>query len=176
MKRILIIIDMQKDFTNGVLGNAECEAAVQKIANIVKQESYDFICLTRDTHYDNYLETQEGKKLPVAHCIKDTDGWQIREEIMNAVSQKYRDFEYKIIDKESFGSLLLGQFLKQEYQSEELEIHFAGVCTGICVISNVNGSLNFVFTDTGQIYTIFIDKDSRASFTYNNGINHICYC
>ena len=56
---------------------------------------------------------------------------------MNAVSQKYRDFEYKIIDKESFGSILLGQFLKQEYQSEELEIHFAGVCTGICVISNV---------------------------------------
>ena len=53
MKRILIIIDMQKDFTNGVLGNAECEAAVQKIANIVIQESYDFICLTRDTHYDN---------------------------------------------------------------------------------------------------------------------------
>ena len=100
MKRILIIVDMQKDFTNGVLGNAECEAAVQKIANIVNQESYDFILLTRDTHYDNYLETQEGKKLPIAHCIKDTDGWQIREEIMNAVSQKYRDSEYKIVDKE----------------------------------------------------------------------------
>ena len=137
MKKILIIVDMQKDFTNGVLGNAECEAAVQKIAIIVKQESYDFICLTRDTHYDNYLETQEGKKLPIAHCIKDTDGWQIREEIMNAVSQKYRDSEYKIVDKESFGSISLGQFLCQEYQSEELEIHFAGVCTGICVISNV---------------------------------------
>ena len=57
MKKILIIVDMQKDFTNGVLGNAECEAAVQKIANIVNQEFYDFICLTRDTHYDNYLDT-----------------------------------------------------------------------------------------------------------------------
>lgn len=56
---------------------------------------------------------------------------------MNAVSQKYRDSEYKIVDKESFGSISLGQFLCQEYQSEELEIHFAGVCTGICVISNV---------------------------------------
>ncbi len=135
MKKILIVVDMQKDFTTGVLGNAECEAAVQKVVKVIETRLYDKIYLTRDTHYDDYLETQEGKKLPVPHCIKGSDGWQIREEIMQAVSDNY--MEYEVLDKATFGSMELGRCLERESLTNDLEIHFVGVCTGICVISNV---------------------------------------
>ena len=137
MKKILIIVDMQKDFTNGVLGNAECEATVKKVEKIIKTRPYDKIYLTRDTHHDNYLETQEGKKLPVLHCIKGSDGWQIREEIMQAVSDNYMKSAYEVLDKATFGSMELGKYLERESLTNDLEIHFVGVCTGICVISNV---------------------------------------
>lgn len=136
MEKILIIVDMQNDFTNGALGNAECEAAVSKIAKLVEKSTYDRVILTRDTHKENYLDTQEGKKLPVLHCLENSDGWQIRDEIMDAIKSHYSKPE--IINKTSFGSLYLGELLKEEYLlvQENLEIDFVGVCTGICVISN----------------------------------------
>lgn len=141
--KVLVIVDEQKDFTNGVLGNAECEATVDKIVDIVNTQDFDRVILTRDTHYSNYLDTQEGKNLPVVHCIEGTDGWKIRDEIMQAIRNKYTidtvEKGYYIINKHSFGSLHLGKMLENSYlaNQKEAEFYFVGVCTGICVISNV---------------------------------------
>lgn len=141
--KVLVIVDEQKDFTNGVLGNAECNATVGKIVDIINTQEFDKVILTRDTHGDNYLNTQEGNKLPVTHCIEGSDGWQIRDEIMQAVKHKYSinvsDKGYYLLNKHSFGSMYLGKWLEENYflGQEEIEIYFTGVCTGICVISNV---------------------------------------
>lgn len=138
MKKLLIIVDEQVDFTSGVLGNAECEATVQAAVDIINENAYDEIYLTRDTHQENYLDTQEGRNLPVKHCIENTDGWQIRPEIMEAVQHNYASEKAHIIDKPSFGSLDLANLLRDKYsaQQTEVEITLIGVCTGICVISN----------------------------------------
>ena len=132
--KILIVVDMQKDFTSGVLGNAECEAAVQEVVKVINSNQYDEIYLTRDTHHNDYLETQEGKNLPVEHCIEFSDGWKIRQEIMEAVKDK----KVEIVNKPSFGSLFLAEELKNKYfnEMEKVEVTLVGVCTGICVISN----------------------------------------
>ena len=133
-KQILIVVDMQKDFTFGVLGNPECEATVKEVVNVIKSNDWDKIYLTKDTHQKNYLNTQEGKNLPVEHCIEFTDGWEIREEILDAIGNK----NATIIIKPTFGSLFLGNVLRKEYfrEQEKIEITIVGVCTGICVISN----------------------------------------
>lgn len=134
-KKILVIVDMQNDFITGPLGNAECQAVLPKIVNLVSNNNFDEIILTRDTHQENYMDTQEGKHLPVPHCIEDSEGWQIVNEIANATANA----EPIIIDKPSFGSIQLGQVLEgicNDYHGD-IEITFTGVCTGICVISNV---------------------------------------
>ena len=77
MKRILVVVDMQNDFTTGPLGNAECAAVIPKVAEVIKTGVYDRIIFTQDTHQSNYLDTQEGKRLPVVHCIEGTEGWEI---------------------------------------------------------------------------------------------------
>ena len=125
MSKAFVIIDMQNDFVTGALGNPECQAVVPKIVHILKNNSYDKVIFTRDTHTEDYLNTQEGKNLPVEHCIKGTEGWNIVKEILEAAS------EYDIINKISFGSVELAEALKG-YD----EIDLTGVCTGICVISN----------------------------------------
>ena len=132
--KLLIVIDMQNDFTSGVLGNKECEKVVPKIVDIINNEDFDEIILTRDTHQSNYSETQEGKKLPVEHCIEGTDGWQIRDEIMCAVGDK----KHSIINKPTFGSVNLATTLGCVPINEQnkCDITLVGVCTGICVISN----------------------------------------
>lgn len=137
MKKLLIIIDMQNDFITGCLGNNECRAVVKEVTEVVSSGIYSDVILTRDTHNDNYLETQEGQKLPVPHCIKNTEGWEINKEVMNAVKLNFSAENIAIIDKPSFGSLELAMLLKK-YNNKEYDcIDFVGVCTGICVISNV---------------------------------------
>lgn len=135
--KILVVVDMQNDFITGPLGNSECQAVVSKVVDLIQSDEYDEIYVTRDTHYENYLETQEGKKLPVRHCIHGTDGWGICDEVYQAI--KFSGIQYSIINKETFGSLYLGKILELDYLTEQdnLEIDFCGVCTGICVISNV---------------------------------------
>ena len=130
MKQILIIVDMQNDFIDGALGTKEAVAIVDNvIAEIAKYDTKD-IFATRDTHPENYLETQEGKNLPVPHCIRGTDGWQIRKEL--DVLRKTEP-----IDKETFGSVALAARLVSMNEEEEIEgITFVGLCTDICVISN----------------------------------------
>ncbi len=147
MKKILVIVDMQNDFITGPLGNADCQAVVNNIIEIVNNEKYTDIILTRDTHQENYLDTREGKNLPVAHCIEGTEGFEIDSDIMSAVENKYKTSEIRnylnqkenmpiIINKPSFGSMELASLLSENVNAEDI-IDFVGVCTGICVISNV---------------------------------------
>ena len=136
MKKILVVVDMQNDFITGALGNVECQTIVQKVVDVIKNNKYDNIFLTRDTHHDNYMETQEGKNLPVPHCIENTAGWEIVDAVSEAVAV-CRDADVKIINKPTFGSVELGAILSEIYDKEDAIIDFCGVCTGICVISNV---------------------------------------
>ena len=132
--KILIVVDMQNDFLEGSLRNEE---GIKIIDNVVKKindynkNGYDIIA-TRDTHTINYLNTQEGKNLPVVHCVKNTLGWEINKDIKEALK------EVLIFDKPSFGSLDLANYLKEKYENNqnEIEIELVGVCTDICVISN----------------------------------------
>ena len=129
MRKILVVIDMQNDFIDGALGSAEAASIVSAVAERVENFSGEII-FTRDTHYEDYLSTSEGKKLPVKHCIKDTFGWQISSEI--SVPSGAR-----IFDKETFGSTELSQTLARENEKEKIsEIELVGLCTDICVISN----------------------------------------
>ncbi|MBR1816819.1 MAG: cysteine hydrolase [Lachnospiraceae bacterium] len=129
MKKLLIVVDMQKDFIDGSLGTAEAVAIVDNVASYIEKcEREDFkIVFTRDTHGEDYMETQEGRKLPVVHCIKDTEGWQIDKKL-----RKYAE-DKRIFDKPTFGSVeLMNYVIEHDYD----EIHLLGLCTDICVISN----------------------------------------
>ena len=123
MKKTLIVIDMQKDFIDGSLGTKEAVSIVDKVKQKIKQykEAGEQIIYTRDTHPENYLETMEGKYLPVVHCVKGSEGWLIPEEL--------RVEGCEVIDKPSFG--YTGW---EKYDFEEIEI--IGLCTDICVVSN----------------------------------------
>lgn len=134
MKKALVIVDMQNDFIDGKLGNRECQAVVPQIVDIINTGDYNAVIYTKDTHTDNYLDTQEGKKLPVRHCIYDTEGWLVNKDIIDALYDK--KVETYSINKSTFGSLELAEVLQENYSDYD-EIDFCGVCTGICVISNV---------------------------------------
>ena len=129
MQKFLIVVDMQNDFIDGALGTAESVEIVNNVKT--KIEGFDGkVIFTRDTHCENYLTTQEGRNLPVEHCIKNTYGWQIREEL-DALRKN------EAIDKPTFGSAELGEMLKAENEKEKIEsITLIGLCTDICVISN----------------------------------------
>lgn len=124
--KYLIVVDMQVDFITGNLGS---KAAEDIVASVVKKvNNFDGkIIFTRDTHYDNYLDTQEGRLLPVKHCIKDTAGWQICDEL--------KPYAENIVDKITFGSVELPNILKS-YGEDIEKIELCGLCTDICVISN----------------------------------------
>ena len=127
MAKILIVVDMQNDFIDGALGTPEAVAIVPYVKSVI--ENFDGkVLFTRDTHFADYPDTQEGKNLPVPHCIKDTHGWQIRAEL-DALR------ETNPIDKVTFGSSELPQILAKEDTLES--VTFVGLCTDICVISNV---------------------------------------
>ncbi len=143
MKKILVLTDTQNDFTYGVLGNSECQKTLPVITQIIKNGSYDMVYATRDTHDSNYLNTQEGRKLPVIHTVEGTKGWEIHADIMAALSGKFGEKlneKFVLVNKGQFGSLELAEKIAdycQEFPDEKTEIHFTGFCTGICVISNV---------------------------------------
>ncbi len=124
--KYLIVVDMQNDFIGGSLGSESARAIVPKI--VKKVQNYDGrVIFTRDTHNERYLFTQEGKKLPVEHCIFGTEGWQICSELL--------PFVETTVDKNTFGSLELPNVIKRERAKVE-EIELCGLCTDICVISN----------------------------------------
>ena len=124
--KILVVVDMQKDFVNGALGSAEAAAIVPAVKALI--EDFDGeVYFTRDTHFENYMSTEEGKHLPVPHCIKDTEGWQILPEL-----DVLRRTE--AIDKLTFGSKELIALLAEKQDIESIML--CGLCTDICVISN----------------------------------------
>ena len=129
MKKLLIVVDMQNDFITGALGTPEARAIVEDVAEYIKTFDGD-IFFTRDTHYDNYLDTQEGKRLPVPHCIFNTDGWEFVPSIRNAVNNNTLVYSF---GKNTFGSTLLGKTI---YDQDYNEVTLIGVCTDICVVSN----------------------------------------
>ena len=130
MQNVLVVVDMQNDFIDGALGTKEAVAIVPNVKE--KIENFEgTVLFTRDTHFENYMDTQEGKNLPVPHCIKDTKGWEIRAEL-----DSLRTTE--AIDKVTFGSSELPAKLEKLNNAEAIEsITFVGLCTDICVISNV---------------------------------------
>lgn len=128
MQDILIVVDMQNDFVSGALGSADAQAIVPNVVEKVKGFNGRVI-FTRDTHPENYMDTQEGHNLPVPHCIKGTAGWEICPELAPLCKE--------VIDKPTFGSAKLGELLAAADKAEPISsITLVGLCTDICVISN----------------------------------------
>lgn len=143
--KILVLVDLQNDFIDGALGSPEAQAIVPNVVR--KLENTDMgetlVLFTKDTHYEDYLDTLEGKLLPVKHCIENTPGWSINKQISSVVDNTYGRMIYgssRVINnriyKNTFGSDDLRDFLLQ-YKNEIEEIEFVGLCTDICVVSNV---------------------------------------
>ena len=167
MKKVLVVVDMQNDFIDGALGTKEAVAIVPAVK--AKIENFDGVVLfTRDTHFDNYMETQEGKNLPVPHCIIDTYGWQIREEL-----DTLRTTE--AINKLTFGSDELPMRLKKINEEEGIEsITFIGLCTDICVISNA-----FVTKAFFPEIPLIVDASCCAGVSpqsHENALNAMAVC
>ena len=130
MRKVLVVIDMQKDFVDGALGTKE---AVSIVPNVIEKiNSYDKkdVFFTRDTHQTDYMQTQEGKNLPVEHCIEGTEGWELDANI------KPLSEGATIIDKPTFGSTKLAEMIRDIAAKEDIEIELVGLCTDICVVSN----------------------------------------
>ena len=131
-EKLLLVIDMQNDFVTGALANKEAEAIICAIA--AKIQTYQGqqypVFFTRDTHGADYMETQEGKLLPVPHCLEGSEGWQIVEGL-----SAYAE-EESVLDKPVFGSLELPKWIEEKLGAVPQEIELCGVCTDICVISN----------------------------------------
>ena len=140
-KKITIVIDMQNDFLTGTLANPDAVSIIPSVLEQIKNA--DIVMYTRDTHGDDYFETQEGKKLPVEHCIKHTWGWQIVDELVdpNSIPEIANSGNWYIVDKPTFGYVNIwneGLFseLVNENGQENVEVTFCGTCTDICVVSN----------------------------------------
>ena len=130
MRKLLLVIDMQKDFIDGALGTAEAQAIVDNVVREIGKYPAGDVIATQDTHPDNYLQTQEGRKLPVVHCVKGTPGWELDGRISAALGAA------EVIDKPTFGSRVLAERLAAMGSTEELDITLVGLCTDICVVSN----------------------------------------
>ena len=157
--KYLIVVDMQVDFITGSLGSDLATAIVPKVVEKVKKFDGKII-FTRDTHFENYMNTQEGRNLPVEHCIKDSDGWQICDEL--------KPYANIVVDKLTFGSIELPSIL--ESLGEPIDsIELCGLCTDICVISNAM-VLKAAFPET----PIIVDSACSAGVSiesHNNALN-----
>jgi nicotinamidase-related amidase len=130
MRKLLIVVDMQTDFVNGALGTPEAVAIVPAVRQriLAAKQNGEEVIFTRDTHEENYMETQEGKNLPVPHCIRGTAGWQIIPELQDLTEG------CMVLDKPTFGSVELCRMLTGREDMERITL--IGLCTDICVISN----------------------------------------
>ena len=157
--KYLIVVDMQVDFITGSLGSKMAEEIVPNVVEKVKSFEGKVI-FTRDTHFADYMQTQEGRKLPVEHCIKDTDGWQVCDEL--------RGYAETVVDKITFGSVDLPEMIKG-YGEEIEEIELCGLCTDICVISNA-----MILKATFPEVKISVDSKCCAGVTaesHNNALD-----
>lgn len=170
--KILVVVDMQNDFIDGALGTPEAQAIVPNVKK--KIESYrdagmtGAVIYTMDTHQDNYLETMEGKKLPVPHCIYRTPGWEIPS-VLKPNGQLDR-----VLYKETFGSTSLSDLIGSNFGGRIDSIEVVGLCTDICVISNVM-LLKAHFPDT----PIYVDSSCCAGVTpesHENALKAMAMC
>ena len=135
MKHILIVVDMQKDFVDGALGTPEAVAIRDNVAAVIKTYAADpdsLIFVTYDTHTPDYASTREGRRLPVPHCIKGTDGWQLDARVAAALE----DVTYTPVEKPTFGSTVLPALVAKATAGEDFTLELVGLCTDICVVSN----------------------------------------
>ena len=165
MRRLLIVVDMQKDFVDGALGTKEAQAIVPYVIRKIKEyeAAGQEVVFTLDTHFDNYLDTMEGKKLPVVHCVKGTPGWELAGELKAFTGKKF--------EKHTFGSMELAAYVeKGSYDTVEL----VGLCTDICVISNA-----MVIKAAVPEMTIQVDGSCCAGVTpksHENALNAMKMC
>ena len=148
--KVLIVVDMQNDFIDGALGTKEAQSIVQNVKNKIKQSDNEYVIFTKDTHDDNYMDTLEGKLLPVKHCIRGTEGHKIRKELMS-------EYGNDVISKNTFGFESWKDILNV-YQFDEIEL--CGLCTDICVVSNAL-TLRMFYPDT----KIIVDASCCAGVT-----------
>lgn len=132
-KKILVVVDMQNDFIDGALGTKEAQSIVPAVAAHIrkrKEEGYAVVA-TLDTHHEDYMATSEGKKLPVPHCIRQSEGWHLNPMVREALGQ------CRLVEKPSFGSMELPGVLREMTEdADDVTIELIGVCTDICVVSN----------------------------------------
>ncbi len=164
--KVLCVIDMQNDFIDGALGTKEAEAIVENVKAKIElyRKNGDTVIFTRDTHSEDYMNTQEGKNLPVPHCIKGSKGWEVSEKLDTASD--------KIIDKPTFGSFELAEYISTLADVEEIEL--IGLCTDICVISNAM-ILKARFTET----PVKVDSSCCAGVTpesHSNALTAMKMC
>lgn len=131
MKKFLIVVDMQKDFVDGALGTEEAVKIVPFVTEKIKSHDGEII-VTYDTHFENYMDTAEGKKLPVPHCIKGTAGWELDMDVAKALEGK----SYVTIEKLTFGAVDLPALVRTMAKNEDFSVEIIGLCTDICVVSN----------------------------------------
>ena len=131
MKHILVVVDIQNDFVDGALGTPEALAIIDNSVNKIKKHEGDVV-VTYDTHFENYLDTSEGKKLPVPHCIKGTHGFELNEKIADALKGR----EYTSVEKLTFGSVELPNIITNLAGGDDFDVTLIGLCTDICVVSN----------------------------------------
>ena len=152
--KVLVIIDVQNDFINGSLGSTEAQSKVPEIVKKIKSGSWDRIIVTQDTHEENYLETPEGKNLPVVHCVRGTSGWEIESSVQEALRKIDTDVVY--LEKPTFGS-----FEVPEACTGAKEIELCGFCTDICVMANAL-ILKTAYYDTARV---IVDSSCCAGVT-----------
>ena len=131
MKHVLVVVDIQKDFVDGALGTPEALAIVEKAAEKIRNFDGE-IFVTYDTHFENYMATAEGQKLPVPHCIAGTEGWELNESISKALEAK----KYTAVEKITFGSMELPYLVRNAVAGDNFDVTLIGLCTDICVVSN----------------------------------------
>lgn len=131
MKHFLIVVDLQNDFVSGALGTPDAQEIIPRAAKKIADFDGD-IFVTLDTHSEHYLETSEGKHLPVVHCVKGTTGWQLNETISAALAGK----RFRTVEKPTFGAVELPALLGTASEGEDFDVTLIGLCTDICVVSN----------------------------------------
>lgn len=132
MRKILVVVDMQKDFVNGALGSKDAVAIVDNVVNKINKFD-DEIIVTYDTHLNNYMNTREGKYLPIPHCIYYSEGWELDEKVEKALIGK----DVTTFEKNTFGSVELIDYFKNIiFDEKDIEVTLIGLCTDICVVSN----------------------------------------
>ncbi len=164
MQKLLVVVDMQKDFIDGALGTSEA----QKIVGNVKEKIENFdgdVVFTLDTHSEIYLHTQEGKNLPVEHCIKGTPGWELDENLKDLAKAR------RIFEKPTFGSVELAEYVASK---DYTEVELIGLCTDICVISNAMLIKAFL-----PEVKVLVDASCCAGVTpqsHNNALSAMAMC